>query len=124
LPIKKLIVSNSSINIFKSCKLRFKYKYVDKIPMPTISSKFLSFGTSVHKALAEYNKMPVGAQDSEVLEIFLQNNWSKDGYKNSIEEQQYFDKGRNFLKQYHLNKLDVGTVLITEEMIFNNINEG
>jgi hypothetical protein len=67
--------------------------------------------------------MPLAIQDSNALENFLQENWSRDGYKDSIEEQEYFDKGRKYLNEYYNNRQDEGEVIFSEEMVFNKINE-
>jgi len=52
----KVFISSTSINIFNTCKRRFKYKYIDRMPeIQRITNKYLSYGQSIHAALAQFN---------------------------------------------------------------------
>jgi len=48
-------LSNSQINLYTQCSLKYKFQYVDELPKPFKSSG-LAFGSAVHSALSWLNK--------------------------------------------------------------------
>lgn len=124
--IKNLYVSNSSIQVFKQCRKRFKYKYIDKVNTGArVTSKYLSFGNSIHAALANYNYIDNPEyRNLETLHNLLRRNWIREGYADIDEERQYGIKGLKMLETYFNEPLDSGKEnLIIEEMIKRKIND-
>lgn len=70
--------SHSKLKVYEECALRFRYKYIDKIPEPQVPAKpALFFGTIVHAAL-------------EVLYKKIQNSWSaptRESLKQFVQEE-------------------------------------
>lgn len=118
---KKLFISNTSINIFNNCRRRFKYKYIDKINNTLPKSRYLSFGTSLHNTLAEYNNFSSELQTYENSIPILQKNWSSEGYESKEDEESYFLKAEEILRNYCDDRKDLGRVILTEEMIKHDI---
>lgn len=85
---KKLIVSHSSIQVFHSCKRKFKYKYIDRVQsQEQISNKYLSFGQSLHTTLAKYNRLKDSKHRTlENLHELLRKSWVRKGYESRDEE--------------------------------------
>lgn len=119
----KLFISNSSINIFKNCKRRFKYKYIDKINTTVPKSHYLSFGISLHNTLAEYNNFCPELQNYENSIPILQKCWSSEGYKSKEDEESYFLKAKEILENYCNGRKDLGKIILSEEMIKHDIGK-
>lgn len=123
--IKNLNISNSAIQVFKSCKRRFKYKYIDRLKTDTkISSKNLSFGNSIHSAIAQFNYIKGDEYRSQdVLQNLLRKNWIRDGYTSVDEERNYGLKGLKMLENYYNNPLDTGKdTKFIETMIYKSLD--
>lgn len=116
----KLYLSNSSIQVFRECKKRFKYKYIDRVnPGKKITNKHLSFGQSIHSALAEFNMLrDQKYRTLDNLHNLLRKNWIREGYETLEEERQFGLRGLDMLTRYFNNPLDQGKEnLIIEKMI-------
>lgn len=117
---RKLYLSNSSIQVYKSCKKRFKYKYIDRISTGRkLANKHLSFGQSIHMALAEFNMITDKRyRVLENLHNLLRKNWVREGYKTLEEERQFGLWGLDMLTSYFNDPKDRGKEnLIIEKMI-------
>lgn len=123
---QKLYLSNSSIQLFLNCKRRFKYRYIDKVTTDKVSSKYLSFGQSIHSALAQYNMITDQTYKTlEVLQKLLKRNWVREGYISIDEERKYADKGLKMLATYFEKPLDISKKnLIIEEMVKKDMDDG
>lgn len=118
--IQNLYLSNSAIQIFKICKKRFKLKYIDRMKTPVrLSSKNLSFGNSMHSALAEFNYVhDEKYRTLEILQNLLRKNWIRDGYSSIDEERAYGLKALKMLEDYFNNPLDIGkNTFFVESMV-------
>lgn len=106
---KSKIYSHSRLSTFEQCKLKFKYKYLDKIP-PTIEATIEShLGSSVHATLewlykeVMNKKIPtldevityyaVAWQESYLAETLI--------VKKELTQKDYFNKGVQFLASYY-----------------------
>lgn len=73
--------SHSKLKVFEECALRYRYKYVDKIPEPKVAAKpALFFGTIIHSALeALYKKIQTShhAPTSDELKTYIQEEMEK-----------------------------------------------
>ncbi len=109
--------------MFKYCKKRFKYKYIDKIKCNLIKSHYLSFGTTIHNTLSEYNNLPSQLQSYESLTSLLKKHWISEGYDSLENEKVHFVKAQDMLLDYFNDRKDSGAVILNEEMIYRNINK-
>lgn len=123
---KKLILSDTSIKTYLTCKKRFKYRYIDNIDMGNkVTSKYISFGNSIHMALADFNLITNESYKTiDVLHDLLRKNWISKGYDSIDEEKDFGLRGLKMLSRYFENPLDVGTEnLIIEQMIFKDMDK-
>lgn len=94
-------LSFSRIDTLQQCSLRFRYRYVDRLPGKPAT--YLSFGTSVHSALELFHDRTLfGKPDLEDLHQFLYDNWDSTGYAHVPRDRQLRDwhKARHALATY------------------------
>ena len=101
-------VSASRINCFHSCRLKFYFRYIQKIRKPV--SAALHLGSSVHKALQEWSQRrwlgkPAGAED--IKEAF-NTHWMSNQDENPVsceegEEATQRDKAWGLVEHYLVN---------------------
>jgi len=113
-------LSYSSIRSFLDCNKKYEYQYLNKISVPKNQSmKYLSFGKSVHKALATFNKITDQSKRSlDTLHDLLRSHWIREGYDSIEEERQFGVRGLDMLSQYYKEPKDKGKeTILVEEMI-------
>lgn len=92
-------LSHSSINLYRECPQRFKFRYVDGIKEGPRS--YFSFGQSVHKGLEFlYRSQLVPPSLDEVLHHY-QANWVKEGYATAEEEKLRLTEGERIIRSYY-----------------------
>jgi len=92
------------------------------MPYETVKSPNLSFGTTIHNTLAEFNKLPNDDQIYEIILPIYKKHWKNDGYKTATEKQAFYQRGLTMLKNYCEDRKDLGELLLCEKMIFYNVN--
>jgi putative RecB family exonuclease len=93
-------LSHSSISLYNECPQKYKFKYVDKIPEKP--RHFFSFGQSVHTALEYfYGVKEAKAPPLEDVLKHYRENWVSAGYKDELQESEYFEQGRGILTRFH-----------------------
>jgi len=125
------IYSHSRLSVFEQCKLKFKYKYIDKIII--IEKSIEAFlGKTVHNTLewiylqVKENKIPT---IDDIISYYA-NNW-KENYDERIKiirreltDIDYFNKGVQFLLDYYnKHKPFDDNTLEVEKKIIINLNE-
>lgn len=110
-------LSYSQIDIFNTCPLQYRYRYIQRIPVPP--SAALSFGDSVHKALRDFGQtVKRGEKPTEKdLFDFLDQRWSSQGYVGKAHEQRMKKEGRRMLKDFY-SKFDGKKIPLTVEQPF------
>lgn len=119
---KKILISNTSINTFYNHKGEYKKKYIEQVKSPTKSSKNLSFGNSLHSSLNEFNLLNTEEQTLIALERILNKNWITDGYSSTEEMLNNFIRAKNIFSNYFKNRKDFGKTLLSEDMVYYNVN--
>ncbi len=123
------IYSNSRLETFEQCKLRFKYRYVDKI-IPDISKGIEAhLGSVVHEALEWLYTKVMKKTIPTVNELidFYSETWieqySKEMpiVKKEFEAKDYFNKGVEFLVNYYLKHQPFkdNTIAVEEKIEIN-----
>lgn len=92
-------LSYSALDSYKTCPLKYRFQYVDKIKEP--KSKDQVFGTLVHSVM-RYIHTPATVQPSleESLNVFAQN-WEGDLYSDERERQAAFSQGVEMIRRYY-----------------------
>ncbi|MGG7213630.1 RecB family exonuclease [Clostridium nigeriense] len=119
---KKLLLSNTSINTFYNHKDSYKKKYIEKVGYQSKKSKNLSFGNSIHSSLNEFNLLSEKEQTLKALERLLNKNWITEGYNSTEEMLNNFIRAKNILSIYFKDRKDFGKTLLSEEMVYYNVN--
>jgi len=121
--------SHSKLSTFEQCKLKYKFRYIDKI-IPDIEKTIEShLGNVVHTTLEWlYNQVSKNIIPS-VDEVILNysENWKKE-YEDEISVvrkdmnvEDYFNKGIQFLIDYYTKHkpFDDNTIAVEKEILFN-----
>ena len=104
------IYSHSRLSTFEQCRLKFSYKYVQRIKPPEGKESVEAFlGKRVHETLEKlYKDAQFGKVDglealSEYYEKIWKENWSEEVEiaKEGLEEKHYFSQGRKFISDYY-----------------------
>ena len=115
-PISNL--SYSQIDTFNLCPLKYKFRYILKIPVPASSAA--SFGQSVHESLrAFYRQVQEGKQVIESdLVSQLDTYWIPWGYSSRSHENRTKEQGRHMLKEYFKHAFIPGKKPVSLEQFF------
>lgn len=126
------IYSHSRLETFEQCKLRFKYKYIDKI-IPDIPKGIEAhLGSVVHETLEWLyqnvmdKKIPPIDKVIEVYSEKWQENFSKDMpiVNKTMSVEDYFNRGVEFLVNYYLKHHPFAdNTIATEKKIELNLDE-
>lgn len=95
-------LSFSRIDTYRSCPLRFRFSYIDKLP--SAPATYLSFGTSIHSALeAFHDRTLFGMPSEEDLLGFLYDGWDSSGFRREPREVQVreYRRAQDVLRRYH-----------------------
>ena len=99
----KFLFSYSKMSMYRECPLKYKFKYVDKLPEKPKS--YFALGHSVHKALEFFHsRLPV--PPIEELKSSFEQDWKlktflEKGYADEEKERQDLEKGKKILERYH-----------------------
>ncbi len=104
------VYSHSKIETFEQCKLKFKYRYIDKI-IPEIAKSIEShLGSVVHKTLEWLYSNVMNKTTPSINEIisFYSAKWEEDYspdmsiVNQTLTVEDYFNKGVKFLADYYI----------------------
>lgn len=100
-PVIKLEhLSYSQIDTFKTCPLKYKYRYVLKVPAEPHHA--LSFGQSLHDTLRHFHQLELqGSQPTlaDLLKLYRRH-FRPEGYDSPAHKQARFRSGRQALRRY------------------------
>ncbi|MBU1201597.1 MAG: PD-(D/E)XK nuclease family protein [Nanoarchaeota archaeon] len=127
------VYSHSRISTFEQCKLKFKYKYIDKIE-PLVKDTVETFlGSRVHEALEKlyqdlkFQKNPT----KEELLVFLETNWHEKWndeiliVRKEYTKENYLEMAKKFVSNYydHYHPFDQAVTIGTEMYISIKLDE-
>ena len=128
------IYSHSKLSAFEQCKLKYKYRYIDKI-VPEVEQTIEShLGKRVHNAL-EWLYVRVREKTIPTLDeviMYYSKDW-QDKFKpefiivkQELTAEDYFNKGIEFLINYYTKHqpFDDNTLELEKKIIFNLDAEG
>ena len=94
-------VSFSQLDMFKTCPLQYKYRYILQIQTPP--NHAFTFGQSIHNTLRDFERMAILNKDKATLEELLkiyENNFDPSGYESKEHREKRFEQGKDYLKTY------------------------
>ncbi len=94
-------LSYSQLDTFASCPLKYKFRYLFKIPEP--SAHAANFGSSIHNTLNQfYQQLKNGAVPSkDLLRELFEKNWIPAGYDSKSHEMARKKQGREILECFY-----------------------
>ena len=113
--------SYSRLDMFRTCPMKYKFRYVDK--MKELPKGFFFFGSAIHSALEFLYKgdSPVFPTVEQVcsafMEFWLSRPLSQQGFRTAEEADRKRDEGIAMLKEYYrVNKDSFKRAFLTERM--------
>jgi putative RecB family exonuclease len=94
-------VSPSALDRYRQCPRLYRFLYVDGLWRLSRNSPQQSFGTSVHAALREFYRLPVGRRSLRTLLELLRRLWIRDGYRDKDEQQRERERGLEALRSWY-----------------------
>lgn len=118
--------SHSKLQTFEQCKLKYKFKYIDKIKPEVEKTIEAHLGTCVHDSLEWLYKEKLKGKVPELGELIQKytGRWQEDYkekfliVKKEFKPENYFEKGVKFLIDYYLKHkpFDDGTISVEEQI--------
>ncbi len=125
--------SISRIESFNKCRLQYKYRYIEKVPLKVETIEAF-MGTKVHETLKEFydfikNKV---VKPKDWLVVRYEEKWKKDFsdsvkiVKKELSAEEYHQKGKESLVEYYdeYSPFDQTKIVKTEEPIYFNLKKG
>jgi len=94
-------LSYSQIETFNNCPLQYRYRYIQRIPVPPSAAQ--SFGDSIHKTLRDFYKLVKEGKrpnEEDLIEL-LSKNWIKEGYASKSHEEKSRKEGEKILRSFY-----------------------
>jgi len=94
-------LSYSQIDTFDTCPLKYRYRYIQRIPVPPGAAA--TFGSSMHQTLRDfYQEIKDGQKmtKGDLLKL-LDLNWSPVGYASKAHEERRKKQGRQMLSDFY-----------------------
>ncbi|OGK05921.1 MAG: hypothetical protein A2W80_17535, partial [Candidatus Riflebacteria bacterium GWC2_50_8] len=98
---KSMLLSPSKINCFTSCALKYRMKYIDRVPKEARPTPNLSFDRSIHFALREFHENYESGQfKKNPFRSIINKYWITDGYSDIEEEERFKVRANMMLEEY------------------------
>jgi putative RecB family exonuclease len=94
-------LSPSALERYRLCPRLYRFLYVDGLWRMSRSSGRQSFGTSVHAALREFYRLPVGRRSLRMLLELFRRLWVRDGYQGREQQQRERERGAEALRAWY-----------------------
>jgi putative RecB family exonuclease len=95
------VLSPSALERYRLCPRLYRFLYVDGLWRMSRSSAQQAFGTSVHAALREFYRLPVGRRSLRMLLELFRRGWVRDGYPDKDRQQQERERGAEALRAWY-----------------------
>src|ERR671922_2944692 len=94
-------VSPSALERYRHCPRLYRFLYVDGLWRLSRNRPQQAFGTSVHAALREFYRLPVGRRSLRTLLELFRRLWVRDGYRGKEEQQRERERGLQALRDWY-----------------------
>jgi putative RecB family exonuclease len=95
------LLSPSALERYRLCPLLYRFLYVDGLWRMSRSSSSQAFGSSVHAALREFYRLPVGRRSLRMLLELFRRLWVRDGYQGKEQQQRERERGADALRAWY-----------------------
>ncbi len=98
-------LSYSQVNMYLSCSLQYRFKYIDQIP-PAFTSAALAFGSAIHESVAAFYQTKLEGDElrpDQMLDVY-RDEWRRAGqvkFFNGDNENSLMDKAKGMLNVFH-----------------------
>lgn len=92
-------ISYSSLETYKNCPLKYKFKHIDRVPEP--KSKEAQFGTLIHSVLNYVHTPTLVPPTVEQAINYFVKDWKPEVYEDEFEERSAFTQGIQMIQQYY-----------------------
>jgi len=125
------IYSHSRLEAFKSCPLKYKFNYIDKIKREEEGIEAFS-GSRFHKVMEKnYKDLPFREYSLDELLDFYEDDWDKNYHdkiviaNNEREAKDYKERGKKFIEDYYTRyyPFNQGKVLGVERWVIINLDD-
>ena len=94
-------LSPSALERYRLCPRLYRFLYIDGLWRLSRSSASQAFGTSVHAALREFYRLPVGRRSLRMLLELFRRGWVRDGYQGKEQQQRERERGAEALRAWY-----------------------
>ncbi|MEO2185257.1 MAG: ATP-dependent DNA helicase, partial [bacterium] len=94
-----LHLSSTKIDTYNSCPLKYRLKYIDKIPERKTRATG-EFGSIMHSILEEFHGLEVADQTEKVLFDLLEKHWREDSFEYRQRGEEFRKQGEELLSDY------------------------
>jgi putative RecB family exonuclease len=94
-------LSPSALERYRFCPRLYRFLYIDGLWRLSRSSASQAFGTSVHAALREFYRLPVGRRSLRMLLELFRRGWVRDGYRDKEERERERERGVEALRAWY-----------------------
>src|ERR687897_677998 len=94
-------LSPSALERYRLCPRLYRFLYVDGLWRMSRSSAQQAFGTSMHAALREFYRLPVGRRSLRMLLELFRRLWVRDGYRGKEQQQRERERGADALRAWY-----------------------
>ncbi len=117
-------LSFRQIDDYLTCPLKYKYLHVLKIPV--LAHHAVSFGSCLHKVVAEYLKRKKEDKDLTLKELYqlLEKHWISEGYLSLDQEDQAKKNARRILKRFYNKTRNEKPTLVEKDFKFKLTYKG
>jgi putative RecB family exonuclease len=95
------LLSPSALERYRLCPRLYRFLYVDGLWRMSRSSGQQAFGTSIHAALREFYRLPVGRRSLRMLLELFRRLWVRDAYRGREEQQRERERGAEALRRWY-----------------------
>jgi putative RecB family exonuclease len=92
-------ISYSSLEAYKNCPLKYKFKHIDRVPEP--KSKEAQFGTLIHSVLNYVHTPTLVPPTLDAAINYFVKGWKPEVYEDEFEERAAFTQGIQMIQKYY-----------------------
>lgn len=118
---ERLALSASAIETYRECPLKYRFKWIDKIP-ESPNQPQLIFGNIIHRVLDSFHGTKEDLTEDKIIKI-LNKEWKTVEFEYSIRKEEFKEQAIAMLKRYaNAVSREKPDVLLTEHEFFFDID--